>query len=191
MIVIGSSTGGPQALDTVLSGLPADLPLPVLIVQHMPPMFTKTLAESLDRKCALDVREATHGQVVKVGEVLIAPGGMHMKVVRQGTGFCVRMTDDPPERSCRPSVDYLFRSASQASGGNTIAAVLTGMGDDGTAGSRLLQPMGAHIIAQDQASCVVFGMPKLLVHEGIADVVLPLDRIAAEIAGACRRGAPV
>jgi two-component system chemotaxis response regulator CheB len=189
LMVIGSSTGGPQALEAVLSRLPGDLPVPVLIVQHMPPMFTKTLAESLDKKCPLKVQEATHGQLVRKGEVLIAPGGHQMKIRRVGTEFRVQITDDPPERSCRPSVDYLFRSASMISGGRTVAAVLTGMGDDGTAGARLLQAKGAYIVAQDEESSVVFGMPKLLVNEGIAHAVLPLTKIAAELTASCRRGA--
>lgn len=188
LMVIGSSTGGPQALDTVLRGLPGNLPIPVLIVQHMPPLFTQTLAESLDKKCALRVMEAKHGQPVRAGEILIAPGGHQMRVGRQGAGMGVSITNDPPERSCRPSVDYLFRSASELTGGRTVAAVLTGMGDDGTAGCRLLQAKGAHIIAQDEQSCVVFGMPKLLVTEGIADSVLPLDQIAEELARSCKRG---
>ncbi len=188
LMLIGSSTGGPQALETVLSRLPGNLPIPVLIVQHMPPLFTQTLAESLDKKCALHVMEAKNGQPLRAGEILIAPGGHHMKVRRQGAGMGVQITNDPPERSCRPSVDYLFRSASELTGGRTVAAILTGMGDDGTAGCRLLQAKGAHIIAQDEQSCVVFGMPKLLVTEGIADAVLPLTEIADELARSCRRG---
>jgi two-component system chemotaxis response regulator CheB len=188
LVVIGSSTGGPTALDTLFSMLPGDLGVPVLVVQHMPPMFTKTLAESLDRKSALRVMEATEGQAVLPGEALIAPGGRQMRVERSlAEGLRVRLTDDPPERSCRPSVDYLFRSASEVTRGRTVAAVLTGMGDDGTRGSRLLRPLGARIIAQNEETCVVFGMPRLLVTEGIADAVLPIEDIAAEIVAACRR----
>lgn len=187
LVVIGSSTGGPTALDVLFSNLPADLGVPVLVVQHMPPVFTRTLAESLDRKSALHVMEASEGQAVLPGEALIAPGGQQMRVERSLTeGLRVRLTDDPPERSCRPSVDYLFRSASEVTGARTVAAVLTGMGDDGTRGSRLLQPLGARIIAQDEETCVVFGMPRLLVTEEIADTVLPLEEIAAAIVAACR-----
>lgn len=190
LVVIGSSTGGPTALDVLFGMLPADLGVPVLVVQHMPPMFTRTLAESLDRKSALRVMEAVDGQLVRPGEALIAPGGRQMRVERSLTdGLRVRLTDDPPERSCRPSVDYLFRSASEVTKGRTVAAVLTGMGDDGTRGSRLLRPLGARIIAQSEETCVVFGMPRLLVTEGIADAVLPLEDIAAEIVSACRRRA--
>ena len=189
ILVLGSSTGGPRALDVVLPALPADLSVPVLVVQHMPPVFTKTLAESLDRKCALHVMEATHGQEVRAGEILIAPGAQQMCFRRQAGKLVVNITDDPPERSCKPSVDYLFRAASEVTRGNTLAVVLTGMGDDGTAGSRLLQPLGARIIAQDEATCVVFGMPRLLVTEDIADKVLPLDKIAGEITLACGRRA--
>ncbi len=189
LIVLGSSTGGPQALDKVLPALPADLPIPLLLVQHMPPMFTRTMAESLDRKCALKVSEAEHGKIVEAGEILIAPGGQQMKFRKELDGrLRILITDDPPERSCKPSVDYLFRCASEIFGERTLGVILTGMGDDGTAGIRLLREKGARVIAQDEESCVVFGMPRIPVLEGLADTVLPLDRIAGEIQSRCMRG---
>lgn len=186
LVVIGSSTGGPQALDAVIPALPADLGVPVLIVQHMPPMFTRTLAESLDRKSKLEVKEAQHGQLVVAGEVLIAPGGIQMGFHQGGRGWEIVLQDDPPERSCKPSVDYLFRAASQIVGTRTLAVIMTGMGDDGTASIRLLKEQGAQVVAQDEESCVVFGMPKIPVEEGLADAVLPLDDIAGFVVSACR-----
>ncbi len=186
LVVIGSSTGGPQALDAVIPALPADLGVPVLIVQHMPPMFTRTLAESLDRKSKLEVREARDGQQVVAGQVLIAPGGIQMGFRQGGRGWEIVLADDPPERSCKPSVDYLFRSASQVVGARTLAVIMTGMGDDGTASLRLLKEQGAQVVAQDEKSCVVFGMPKIPVEEGLADAVLPLSDIAGFVVSACR-----
>lgn len=189
LVVLGSSTGGPQALETVLPALGADLAAPVLIVQHMPPMFTRTLAESLDRKCALKVSEAQQGQEVRRGEILIAPGGSQMRFRRDASGrTLIQITDDPPERSCKPSVDYLFRCAAETVGARALGVILTGMGDDGTAGIRRLVERGGRVIAQDEASCVVFGMPKIPVVEGLADTVLPLQQIAAEIQSRCAGG---
>jgi two-component system chemotaxis response regulator CheB len=181
VVALGISTGGPMTLSQMLPLLPGDLPVPVLIVQHMPPVFTKSMADDLDRRCALTVCEAVDGQQVLPGHVLIAPGGRHMKVVSEAAQPTIRITDAPPEHSCRPSVDYLFRSVTQTYGARTIAVIMTGMGSDGTEGCRQLKQRGATIIAQDKASCVVFGMPRTLVEEGIADVVAPPDRIAAEI----------
>jgi two-component system chemotaxis response regulator CheB len=188
IIVLGISTGGPQALTRMLPQLPGDLPAPVLIVQHMPPMFTRSLAEDLDRRCKLHVEEASDGQSVLPGTILIAPGGRHMRVEKTGETPLIRITDDPPENSCRPSVDHLFRSAAIAYGGCVLGVIMTGMGNDGTAGSKLLHTLGATILAQDEASCVVFGMPRDLVREGIARAV-PLDEMAFEIVRHVGRGA--
>ena len=185
MVVLGSSTGGPQALESVLSSLPADLTCPVLVVQHMPPMFTKSLAESLDRKCAVHVAEATDGDTLRAGEVLIAPGGFQMRVVERAGKRVVEMTEDPPIKSCRPSVDYLFRSAARVCGGRALAVILTGMGEDGTDGARLLTGRGARLLVQDRATCVVFGMPRIPAEEGWADEILPLEEIGAAIARHC------
>ncbi|TWT48260.1 protein-glutamate methylesterase/protein-glutamine glutaminase [Botrimarina hoheduenensis] len=177
IVAIGVSTGGPQALTQLLPLLPANFPAPVLLVQHMPPMFTKSLADDLDRRCSLRVMEASHGQPVRVGEILIAPGGKHMRVARLATGLVVQLTDDPPERNCRPAVDYLFRSVAQHYGGATLAAVLTGMGDDGTLGAKAIKQAGGLVLAQDEASCVVYGMPKSVVENQLADIVAPLNRL--------------
>jgi len=181
VVAIGISTGGPKALTEMLPRLPEALPVPVLIVQHMPPVFTQSLAEDLDRRCALNVREAQDGMDVQAGQILIAPGGKQMKVCREGGCVAARITDDPPENSCRPSVDYLFRSVAAVYGGKTLAVIMTGMGNDGSAGCRLIKRLGGAIAAQDEGSCVVFGMPRQPVEEGLADVVAPLDRLAAEI----------
>ncbi len=181
VIAVGISTGGPQALNGMLPQLPADLPVPVLIVQHMPPVFTKSLADDLNRHCALTVSEAVDGQSVLPSHVLIAPGGKQMKVIREGALSTISITDDPPENSCRPSVDYLFRSVARAYGPNAVGVIMTGMGNDGAQGCRQMKQRGAAIIAQDEASCVVYGMPRRPIEEDIADVVAPLGRIAEEI----------
>lgn len=181
VVALGISTGGPQALTQLLPDLPGDLPVPVLVVQHMPPMFTRSLARSLNDRCALRVCEASDGQPVVPGWILIAPGGTQMRVERDAAGVLVRITDDPPERACKPSVDYLFRSVAQVYGGDVLAVLMTGMGRDGVDGCRLLKQRGATIVAQDEASCVVYGMPRELVEQDLADMVTPLDRIANEI----------
>lgn len=181
VVGIGISTGGPAALARMLPALPGDLPVPVLLVQHMPPKFTKSLADDLDQRCALKVVEAADGQRAHPGEVLIAPGGCQMKIERQAGRIVTRVTDDPPENHCQPAVDYLFRSIAHVCGGHALGVVMTGMGSDGTLGCRLLKRQGALIMAQDQATCVVFGMPKILVEEGIAEIVAPLEEIAPQI----------
>lgn len=177
VLAIGVSTGGPQALTQLLPKLPATLPVPVLLVQHMPPMFTKSLAEDLDRRCPLKVSEATNGQAVRKGEILIAPGGKQMRVAQLATGPVIQLTDDPPERNCKPAVDYLFRSVARCYGDATLAAVLTGMGDDGTDGARAIKRAGGHVVAQDEASCIVYGMPKSIIDNNLADDIAPLSQI--------------
>lgn len=189
VVALGISTGGPQALTTMLPMLPADLAVGMLIVQHMPPMFTKSLAESLDEKCALYVCEAHDGQAVEPGHVLIAPGGKQMRVERVNDRVVVHITDDPPENSCKPSVDYLFRSVANVYGASAIGIIMTGMGSDGTLGCRLLKRRGATIVTQDEATCVVYGMPKVPAEEGLSDVVAPLNRIASEIKRLVGQGA--
>jgi two-component system chemotaxis response regulator CheB len=165
----------------MLPELPADLRTPLLVVQHMPPVFTRSLAEDLNSRCRLRVCEASEGQTVEAGCIYIAPGGRQMKVRREGVGAVVRLTDDPPENSCRPSVDCLFRSVAEVYGGRAVGVIMTGMGNDGASGCRMLKERGAAIIAQNQATCVVFGMPREVVEQGTADVVAPLHSIAAEI----------
>lgn len=182
IIGIGVSTGGPDALRTMLPMLPADLPVPVVIVQHMPPVFTKSLAQSLDKLCKLRVSEGINGQVVQPGQIVIAPGGRHMKIVRNVAGLPqVLLTDDPLVQSCRPSVDYMFNSLAEGFGHQTLSVIMTGMGYDGADGCRKLHQLGGPVIAQSEATCVVFGMPRKPVEEGVADVVAPLTEIAQEI----------
>jgi len=179
IIAIGSSTGGPAALPVLLGGLPATLPVAVLIVQHMPPLFTACLADSLGRKCALQVVEGREGQAISPGHVYLAPGGRHMKVRRaRDQTPTLQISDEPPENFCRPSVDTLFRSVSEVYGGRVIAAILTGMGNDGVAGLRLLKTLGARVLAQDEATCTVFGMPQEAIRAAVVDQVLPLGQIA-------------
>ena len=182
IVGIGVSTGGPDALRTMLPMLPADLPVPVVIVQHMPPVFTKSLAQSLHKLCKLPVSEGADGQVIKPGEIVIAPGGRHMKIIRNASGLPqVLLTDDAPVQSCRPSVDYMFYSLAESYGHQTLSVIMTGMGYDGADGCRKLHQLGGPVIAQNEESCVVFGMPRKPVEEGVADVVSPLKSIAAEI----------
>ena len=183
IIAIGISTGGPNALSQMLPKIPGDIGVPIVIVQHMPPLFTQSLANSLNNKCELAVREATNGEPLLPNVVYIAPGGKQMKIVAGADGGrkIIQITDDPPENSCKPSVDYLFRSIAQHYVGRATGVIMTGMGSDGTEGLKLMKKNGAAVIAQDESSCVVFGMPKEPVESGLADVVAPLDYIAAEI----------
>jgi two-component system chemotaxis response regulator CheB len=176
-VTVAASTGGPDALARVLTGLPANLPVPVLVVQHMPPVFTKMFAERLDRSSALRVVEATDGMPVTAGTVYIAPGDRHLTVTGRGSSVTTRLTEAPPENSCRPAADVLFRSVAQLYGANTLAVVLTGMGQDGKRGAEELRTAGAEVVAQDQASSVVWGMPGAVVGAGLAHAVLPLAEI--------------
>ncbi len=187
VLVIGVSTGGPNALGAILPTLPADFPLPILLVQHMPPMFTRLLAERLDASCKLAVHEAQGGEEVAAGKILIAPGDYHMKTVRNGLSVQVCIDQTAPENSCRPAVDALFTSVGQVYGGAAIAVILTGMGSDGLHGVRILKKQGATILAQDEATSVVWGMPGAVANAGLADMVLPLDRIVPEILSAAGR----
>jgi two-component system, chemotaxis family, protein-glutamate methylesterase/glutaminase len=187
-LVIGCSTGGPDALAQVLPALPADLAVPVLIVQHMPPLFTRLLAQRLDSHCKLSVREAAEGDPIVPGRVLIAPGGKHLTVRRAGAAVQVRLTEDPPENFCRPAVDVLFRSASEIYGERLLAVVLTGMGRDGEKGATQIRSAGGEVVAQDEATSVVWGMPGAVAMSGQADKVVPLPRIGQEIAAALARG---
>jgi two-component system, chemotaxis family, protein-glutamate methylesterase/glutaminase len=189
MVLIGVSTGGPNALDCLLPSLPGNLGVPVLIVQHMPPVFTQSLAESLDAKCSLRVREASHGEIAETNTVFIAPGGRQMRLASgPRSEKIIQITDDPPENNCRPAVDYLFRSVSNQFSGKAMAVILTGMGSDGTLGLRLLKRHGCLVIAQDEATSVVYSMPKAAVEAGVVDAVLPLEAIAGRITAAVRGG---
>ena len=177
-IIIGVSTGGPAALGQLLPEFPADFPKPIIIVQHMPPVFTRSLAEQLDRSCKLHVVEGEHGQVCRAGEIYIAPGELQMGIEEFGGRVTLYTTNDPPEKNCKPAVDYLFRSAAKALGDRCVAAVLTGMGDDGLEGCKVLKRAGVKIIAQDESSSVVYGMPRQIADHSLADAVLPLGKIA-------------
>ncbi|KJR96772.1 MAG: chemotaxis protein [Desulfobulbaceae bacterium BRH_c16a] len=183
IVAIGISTGGPNALNQMLPKLPGNLGVPVLIVQHMPPVFTKSLASSLDKKCALTVKEAVNGENILPNVVYIAPGGKQMKLVAgtDGQNRRIKITDDPPENSCRPSVDYLFRSVADYYVGRATAVIMTGMGSDGTLGLGILKEKSAYIIGQDEGSCIVYGMPKAPAEMGYLDIVAPLNKIADEI----------
>lgn len=177
-IVIGSSTGGPQALSEVLSNFPRDVQVPVFIVQHMPPVFTTQLAARLDRECPLPVVEAEHGMPAKPGHVYLAPGDYHMVVENENRSLAVKLNQNAQENFCRPAVDVLFRSASTTFGSATLAIVLTGMGSDGCIGAGLIQSAGGYVIAQDEASSVVWGMPGAVVKAGFADKTTDLKSIA-------------
>jgi two-component system chemotaxis response regulator CheB len=168
--------------------LPGDLPVPVLVVQRMPPLFTRLLAQRLDAHCKLRVTEAAEGDLVQPGRVLIAPGGKHLIVRRQGTSVQAHLTEDPPENFCRPAVDVLFRSASSTYGDRLLAVVLTGMGRDGEKGSTAIRSAGGEVVVQDEATSVVWGMPGAVAMAGQADKVLPLARIGQEIAAMLSRG---
>jgi two-component system chemotaxis response regulator CheB len=182
-VVIGVSTGGPSALAEVLPALPGDLAVPVLVCQHMPPVFTRLLAERLDTKSALSVREAADGDEVRPGTVMIAPGGMHMIVDRRTDRTpVIRTNTAPPENSCRPAVDPLMRSAVAVYGAGVLGIVLTGMGQDGLRGTEAVIANGGRVIVQDERTSVVWGMPGYVAKAGLAEAVLPLDEIAPEIA---------
>jgi two-component system chemotaxis response regulator CheB len=178
---MGTSTGGPAALKAVLPQLPADFPVPVLVVQHMPPQYTLSLAKRLNEACAITVAEAADGAEVVPGVVLIAPGGRHMKLVRRNGKVSVTLTDDPLEHGCRPAVDYLFRSAVEAFDGAALGVIMTGMGRDGRESCALLKTRGGRIFAQHEDDCTVYGMPKAVIEEGLADKIVPLDRIGREV----------
>jgi two-component system chemotaxis response regulator CheB len=186
VICIGASTGGTEALRDVLVGLPAASPA-ILIVQHMPERFTAAFARRLDSLCQVRVKEAEDGDVLESGRVLIAPGGHHMTLQRSGSRYTVHIVDGPYVSRHRPSVDVLFRSAAYAAGRNAMGIILTGMGDDGARSLLEMREAGAYTVAQDEESCVVFGMPKEAIDRGAAMKVLPLDRIAAEIQSYARK----
>ena len=181
VLAIGVSTGGPAALGEILPQLPSGFRLPVLVVQHMPPLFTRLLAERLSAICRLPAGEAVQGDPVEAGRILIAPGDFHLKVASNGGGIRVYLDQSPPQNSCRPAVDALFSSIGEVYGGAAIAVILTGMGQDGLRGAEILRARGASILAQDEASSVVWGMPGAVVNAGLADRVLPLDQVVPEI----------
>jgi two-component system chemotaxis response regulator CheB len=175
--VIGSSTGGPRALAEVVHGLPADLNCAVLIVQHLPAGFTKSLADRLDHGSALSVAEAKDGDMLSVGRVLVAPGDFHLKVV----GRRVQLDMGPRRHGVRPSVDTTLETAAESFGQAVLTAILTGMGEDGTEGARAVKTAGGLVLAEHESTCVVYGMPRSVVEHGLADEVIPLDHMAEAI----------
>ena len=177
VLCFGASTGGTEALRTVLTALPADAP-GVVIAQHMPAQFTKSFAERLNSLCRIRVKEAEDGDRVIPGVALLAPGNFHMRVIRSGAEYRVRLAQDAPINRHRPSVDALFESCAHALGPNAIGVILTGMGDDGARGLRQMRDAGARTIAQDEHTCVVFGMPRVAIELGAAEEILPLDGVA-------------
>lgn len=183
LLVIATSTGGPNALMDLFHALTEPLTIPVVLVQHMPPVFTQSLAERLTRSTGHRCVEASDGQTVEPSTVYVAPGGLHTELVRSGTRLTVRLHDGPPENGCRPAADVLFRSAARVMGDRVVACVLTGMGQDGLRGCEEIRAAGGRVLAQDQESSVVWGMPGAVVHAGLADDVVPL----AHMAGAIRR----
>jgi two-component system chemotaxis response regulator CheB len=180
VIGIGASTGGVEALRDVLAPLPPHMP-PILIAQHMPPGFTETFARRLDTLCQLHVKQAEDNEAVRAGVAYIAPGGRHLVLARRATGWCLRVTEDPPVNRHRPSVDTLFRSIARTAGANAIGVMLTGMGGDGAEAMLEMQQGGAYTIAQDEASCVVFGMPRQAIAAGGVREVASLADIPARL----------
>jgi two-component system, chemotaxis family, protein-glutamate methylesterase/glutaminase len=188
LLCIGSSTGGPIALEALFKGFRQPLPVPVAIVQHMPPMFTLMLAQRLDAlRGPLGCLEAEEGVVLQPGKACLARGGCHLSLSRSAGGFVTHLTDAPPENSCKPAVDVLFRAAAQT-GANVLSVVLTGMGQDGMRGCQHVRERGGQVIAQDQATSVVWGMPGAVAQAGLAHAILPLGEIAGEIARRLSQG---
>lgn len=183
ILFIAASTGGVQALASVIPSLPATFPMPVLVVQHMPPLFTESLATSLDRESELHVREAVDGDALQAGTVLIAPGGWHSKVSKIENKMIVKLDKEPSESSLMPSADVSMSTVASSYGKDAIAVILTGMGYDGTVGADHMKKAGAIIVAQDKATSTVYGMPRSVKEAGLADNILPLDEIPTYIVG--------
>jgi two-component system, chemotaxis family, protein-glutamate methylesterase/glutaminase len=181
IVCIGTSTGGPNALVEVFKLFPKNFPVPMVIVQHMPPVFTALLAERLTSVSGIKFTEGKEGDVLRPGEALIAPGGRHMEVIGKNGISQIHLHDGPPENSCRPAVDVLFRSVVGLYGGATLGVILTGMGQDGMRGCELIRERRGQVLVQDEASSVVWGMPGAVVHAGLVDKILPLDQMCGEI----------
>lgn len=181
-VIIGTSTGGPLALREVIPKLPGTLGVPVFVVQHMPPGYTKSLAARIGEMSSLAVQEASNNMIVEPNQVYMAPGGLHMGIESQRGRFIISNSDLPPEHNCRPAVNYTLRSAVQAYSGHLLVAILTGMGRDGTEGCRLVRQHGGSVLAQHPDGCVVYGMPKAVVEEQLANRVVPLEKMATWIA---------
>jgi two-component system chemotaxis response regulator CheB len=188
VLVVGSSTGGPQALFSFFKGLKRDIGVPVLLTQHMPPTFTALLGEHIQRSTGWPAREGKDGDALVPGEILIAPGNHHMVVEKTARGIAVRINQGPPENFCRPAVDPMFRSAATAFGGHVLALVLTGMGQDGLVGARAIVSAGGTVVAQDEATSVVWGMPGAVATNGLCSAVLPLAELPDQVRGLAMRG---
>jgi len=189
LLAIGSSTGGPQALFAFFRALETPLPVPIIVTQHMPPLFTRSLAEHINRLGNRSCQEAAEGDILLPDHILIAPGDRHLTVRSSEQGLRVRITDDPQENSCRPSVDPMLRSASAACGGRILTVILTGMGQDGLRGSETVLEDGGCILAQDEASSVVWGMPGAVARAGLCHAVLPIEELAVKVNHMLRRRA--
>mgnify|MGYP000584044751 FL=1 len=186
LVVIGSSTGGPQALQTVITGLPEHFPCPVVVVQHMPAGFTNALALRLNNVSRVAVREAEHGDVLRSGCVYIAPGNQHLRIRQEADVRRIILSNEPPVGNHRPAVNVMYDSVAHL-GDDVVAVILTGMGCDGREGMRRIKQNGGYCIAQDEETCVVYGMPKSVVDAGLADEICPLPKIAEAIEAAVRR----
>jgi two-component system chemotaxis response regulator CheB len=186
-VLIGSSTGGPAALESVLPLFPAGMPVPIFLVQHMPPTFTGVLADRLDKLAAFPVAEASEGTLVEPGHCYLAAGGKHMRLSKEDDGIRLRLDEGPKIKSCRPSVDALFDSAAEVYGGRLVAGMLTGMGDDGLDSCRRLSHLGVDIIAQDEATSVVWGMPGAITKAGLVTACLPLHEVTPALITAMGR----
>ena len=189
LLAIGTSTGGPNALGEVLPHLPKDFPIPILIVQHMPPLFTKLLGERLSDSSQISVEEGFAGAVVEPGKAWIAPGNYHMTVERKGERVEIRTNQAPPENSCRPAVDVLFRSVVNVYGPYVLGVVMTGMGQDGLRGCEKIKEVGGQVLVQDEASSIVWSMPGAVVEAGLADKIFPLEALGPELVRRVLKGA--
>jgi len=178
VVVIGSSTGGPRALYELIPGLPADIPAGVLLIQHMPPGFTKSLAERLNQISVVEVKEAEPGDVVGRGQVIVAPGGYHMTITK---GAAIGLNQDKPVCGVRPSVDVTMESVAQSFGTSSLGVVLTGMGTDGTRGTSLIKAVGGRVVAEHESTCTIYGMPRSVIEAGNADRVVPLPQVASQV----------
>ncbi|HED16112.1 MAG TPA: chemotaxis response regulator protein-glutamate methylesterase [Gammaproteobacteria bacterium] len=183
LVAIGTSTGGPVALQDVLTKLPTNFPFPLILIQHMPASFTPAFAKRLDGMCKINVKEAADGDVMKAGTAYLAPGGMQMKIVARGGSYRIRIEESTAGQNYKPCVDITFSSLAEAAPGASLSIILTGMGADGTEGARDLKHGGAAVWSQDEASCVIYGMPMSVAKAGLVDRVLPLQRIGQELAG--------
>ena len=181
LLAIGSSTGGPQALFSFFRGLNRPLPVPIIVTQHMPPVFTRSLAQHIDRLGPRACREAENDEILRPDQILIAPGDRHLTILASEAGLRTRLTDDPPENSCRPSVDPMLRSAARACNGRVLSVILTGMGQDGLRGATTVLEAGGAVLAQDEASSVVWGMPGAVARAGLCHAVLPIDELPSKV----------